>query len=75
MSVRELAQRAAKLIMQNSKGGPAFERRIDLFEDVTVWDEKLQRKHPITIRLRVTVRSRILESSQTSDLAKPSLPR
>ena len=60
-SIRELMQRAAKLILQASQRGPDFERRIDLYEDMDVWDPKLQRKHPIRVRIRVTVRSRILE--------------
>ena len=60
-SVRELMQRAAKLIMQHSTQGPKLERHIDLEQNFEVWDPKLQRIHPITVRVRITVRSRILE--------------
>lgn len=54
-------QRAAKEIIRLSTRGPDFEKRIDLYEDMEVFDDKLQRMHPITVRVRVTVRSRILE--------------
>ena len=57
-------QRATKLIMQHSTQGPRFERRIDLYEDMEVWDPKLNRRHPVTVRVRVTVRSRILERTE-----------
>jgi len=60
-SVRELMQRAAKLILASSTRGPDFDKRIDRYLDLEVWDAKLNRKHPITVRLRITVRSRILE--------------
>ena len=55
-------QRAAKEIVRLSTRGPDFEKRIDLYEDMEVFDEKLQRWHPIEVRVRVTVRSRILEA-------------
>jgi hypothetical protein len=54
-------QRAAKLILAASTTGPKFDKRIDKELDVDLWDEKFRRKHPVTIRIRVTVRSRILE--------------
>jgi hypothetical protein len=64
-SIRELMQRAAKEIMRLSKRGPDFEKRIDLYEDMELWDAQLQRNHPVTVKIRVTVRSRILEARQT----------
>ena len=60
-SVREFMQRAAKLILQHSTTGPKMDRRIDKFLDCELWDAKLQRWHPVQIRVRITVRSRILE--------------
>ena len=61
-SVREFLSRAAKLILERSKRGPDFEYRIDKYLDLEPFDHKLNRRHPITVRVRVTVRSRIFDS-------------
>ena len=60
-SVREFMQRAAKLIMAASTRGPDMDKRLDIAHDLELWDPKLQRRHPIEVRLRVTVRSRLFE--------------
>lgn len=69
-SVREFMQRAAKLILAASTTGPQMDRRIDKFHDCELWDAKRQRWHPVTVRVRVTVRSRILERSDISGVDK-----
>jgi hypothetical protein len=57
-------QRAGKLILQHSTTGPKFDKRIDKELDCDLWDAKLARWHPVSIKVRVTVRSRILEKRQ-----------
>lgn len=64
--MREFMQRAAKLILAASTTGPQMDRRIDKYHDCELWDAKLHRWHPVTIRVRVTVRSRILEAKTQS---------
>ncbi|MEP6609228.1 MAG: hypothetical protein ABJA83_11180 [Burkholderiaceae bacterium] len=59
LSVRELLERAARLIVKQSTQGPDFDRRIDLFYDVDLKDHKLGRKHRVRVRLKVTAASLI----------------
>jgi len=61
-SVRELLERALKLIIAESTTGPAFDKRIDLKIDLSLYDPKLGRKHPVTAKVRITGRSRVLDS-------------
>ena len=59
MSVRDLMKRSARLIVNQSKRGPDFERRVDLFYDVDLQDKKLGRKHRVRVRLKLTASSLI----------------
>ena len=45
-SVRELMQRAAKLIIAASTRWPDMDKRLDVFHECEVWDTKLNRRHP-----------------------------
>jgi hypothetical protein len=63
ISVRELLERGARLIVQQSTRGPDFERRIDLYYDIDLKDPKLGRKHRVRVRLKVTAASLIFDET------------
>lgn len=63
ISVRELLERGARLIVQHSTRGPDFERRIDLYYDIDLKDPKLGRKHRVRVRLKVTAASLIFDET------------
>lgn len=60
-SVRELLERAMKLIIAESTTGPAFDKHVAFEVDLNLYDPKIGRKHPVTARVKIKGRSRILE--------------
>jgi len=50
-----------KLIIAESTTGPAFDKHVAFEVDLNLYDPKIGRKHPVTARVKIKGRSRILE--------------
>lgn len=65
MSLRELVERAAKIIVRDSKNGPNFEGRIDLYYDVEFFDAKIARTHRVRARVKITAASLLFDDKKS----------
>jgi hypothetical protein len=61
MSLREILERATKLIIQNSERFPNFDRRIDLEFVFHPIDPKIGRRHRVRTKLRITAVSELFD--------------